>query len=99
MKISRVFASVDKRVLLIMAGVTLGICLLIIALLWLRDYRMDKSINSAEEIKMAYDAERLNSTTADGNRSELLYPEMIEELDLGNDPYRSRNFKWDARRG
>jgi hypothetical protein len=94
-RIANVFASVDKRILMIMAGATLGLCLVIVGLLWLRDYRMDKRINRAEEIKMAYDAERLNSTTAAGNRSEFLYPEMIEELDLGNDPYRSRAFRWD----
>ena len=78
-----------------MAGATLGLCLLIVALLWVRDFRMDRSINRQEEAKMAYDAQRLNSTTADRNRSELLYPEMIEELDLSCDPYRSLNFKWD----
>ena len=78
-----------------MGGITLGLCLLIMGILWIRDYRMDKSINRAEEAKMSYDAEHLNSTTADSNRSELLFPEMIEELDLSSDPYRSRNFKWD----
>ncbi len=97
MKIANVFASLNKKVLVIIAGVTLGLCLLIVTFLWLRDYRMDRKVNRAEEAKMSYNAEHLNSTTADSNRSELLYPEMIEELELSCDPYRSLNFKWDEK--
>lgn len=77
-----------------MAAGTLALMLIIVGVLVLRDYLQDRSISAAEERKMAYDSSRLDQTTRDRNRSNLLFPEVVEELDLSPDPYRDRDFNW-----
>lgn len=94
MKLPDFLGSVSKRVILIMGGSTILLILLIVGFLVLRDYMEDKSVNAIEQRKMAYDTASLNQTTLMKNRSELLYPEVIEELDLSMDLYRSKNYKW-----
>jgi len=94
MKPADVFKSVSKNVLLTMGGATLLLILIIAGILILRDYMEDQSINAIEQRRMAYDTSRLSQTNRMKNRSELLYPEVIEELDLSMDPYRSPDFEW-----
>lgn len=94
MKLPDFLGSISKRVILIIGGSTLLLILLIVGFLVLRDYIEDKSVNAIEQRKMAYDTASLNQTTLMKNRSELLYPEVVEELDLSMDLYRSKNYKW-----
>ncbi|MDC7240111.1 MAG: hypothetical protein PQJ50_07100 [Spirochaetales bacterium] len=88
------FLQLNKRVFIFMAAGTLALMLIIVGVLVLRDYLQDRSISAAEERKMAYDSSRLDQTTRDRNRSNLLFPEVVEELDLSPDPYRDRDFSW-----
>jgi hypothetical protein len=94
MKLPDFLGSISKRVILIIGGSTVLLIILIVGFLVLRDYMEDKSVNAMEQRKMAYDTANLNQTTLMKNRSELLYPEVIEELDLSMDLYRSKNYKW-----
>lgn len=94
MKLAEVFKSVRKKVLLIIGGSMFVLIFLIVGILVLRDYMEDRSVNAIEQRRMAYDTARLNQTTQMKNRSELLYPEVIEELDLSMDLYRDMDFKW-----
>lgn len=94
MKLPKFLSSINKKVFLIIGGSTLLLIFVIVGILVLRDYMEDKSVNAMEQRKMAYDTTKLNQTTQMRNRSELLYPEVIEELDLSMDLYRSKNFKW-----
>ena len=94
MKLPKFLSSINKKVFLIIGGSTLLLIFVIVGILVRRDYMEDKSVNAMEQRKMAYDTAKLNQTTQMRNRSELLYPEVIEELDLSMDLYRSKNFKW-----
>ncbi len=93
-KILKLFASLDKKILLFIAGGTLFLSFSIILLLVIRDSMADKRIEQEESVKMAYDSNRLVSLTEDANKRPLIFPEMIEELELSADPLRPRDFEW-----
>jgi len=87
-------SSINKRILILMGAMALFLSLVIAAILIIRDYREDTSIKKSEELKMAYDMDNLIESAKMDNRCDLIYPEVIEELDLTADPYRALNFKW-----
>jgi heme/copper-type cytochrome/quinol oxidase subunit 1 len=88
--------SINKKVLILMGAAALLLSFLIVTLMLFFNYREEKSVKEAEQKKMAYDMSILSQTTKSKNRSELIYPEVIEEQDLSIDPYRERDFKWTA---
>ncbi|MDA3958239.1 hypothetical protein [Oceanispirochaeta sp.] len=94
MRLANIMASINKKLIITIAVSALVITFLIVASLIIIDYREDKSIKDAEQRKMAYDMSKLSQSTKSRNRCELIYPEIIEELDLTIDPYRDLNFKW-----
>ncbi len=95
MKAAKLFSQVSKRVLVFIAAGTFALILMITGILVLRDFLQDRSINEMEQQRMAYDSSSLEQATRDRNRSTILYPEVVEELDLSPDPYRESGFKWD----
>ena len=94
MRPADLISSINKKILLIIGGSALVISFLIVALMFIFNYIEQKSVNETEQKKMAYDMNILSRSTKIKNRSELIYPEIIEELDLSIDPYRDTNFKW-----
>ncbi|MDC7231815.1 MAG: hypothetical protein PQJ58_01185 [Spirochaetales bacterium] len=94
MKLRDVLGTLNRKGLIILGVSTFTLIILIVGVLVLRDYLEDRSVNAREEQKMAYDTARLSQTTRMKNRSDLLFPEVIEELDLTMDLYRSKTFQW-----
>jgi len=94
MKPGSVFSSVNKKVLVLIGGSALLLSIIISTVLVIRYYRLDSSIKASEEQKMAYNTDKLIESAKINNNCDLIYPEVIEELDLSVDPYRSPNFKW-----
>ncbi len=93
-EIARILASLDKRILLLIVGSTLFLSFTIALFLVVRDFRADKRIEQEESQKMVYDNESLHKITENSNKSSLIFPEMIEEMDLSVDPLRPWNFEW-----
>lgn len=93
----RVLKGLNRKYFIILGSVSAGILLLIVGILIISDLLEDRSINKAEQLKMAYNLENLDKAMASQKQGEILYFEDLEELFLDMELYRETGHKWSAR--
>lgn len=90
----RVFSGLNPKVFVVLTVTTVGLTLLIVGGLILRDLLQDRKINRAEQLKMAYNLEQLDKTIAGQTQSDILYFEDLLELSFAVQPYRENPLPW-----
>ena len=93
-QLKRFFKSMNSRIFIIMGITTGSLILLIAGILIIRDFRMDRSVNKKEKVKMAYNLEKLNETIKRQTECDILFFEDLEELPLDIELYRTTELPW-----
>lgn len=92
--LKRIFKGLNRKYFIILGSVTAGVLLIILGILIISDLLEDRSINKAEQQKMAYNLENLDLSMVSQNQEDLLYFEDLEELFLDMELYREIEHKW-----
>ncbi|OQY35025.1 MAG: hypothetical protein B6241_02575 [Spirochaetaceae bacterium 4572_59] len=90
----RIFKGLSRKYFIILGLVSAGILLLIVGILIVTDLLEDRSINKAEQGKMAYNLENLDKAMASQKQCNMLYFEDLEELFLDMELYRETGHEW-----
>ena len=86
--------NINKKIIILIVGIPLLLGILVAGFLIIRDSMEDRRINAREEQKMACDIADFKGETFNKDDCDLLFPELVESLDLSMDPLRDKDFQW-----
>ena len=92
--LKKIFKGLNRKFFIILGSVSFGLILLIVGFLIISDLLEDRSVNKAEQVKMAYNLENLDRAMESQKQGDILYFEDLEELFLDMDLYRETGHEW-----